>query len=55
MIFDDKGAYLRNNVTKRLLKELVININERHYHTTIYLLCQTYKSLKPDLRKLLLN
>ena len=53
IIFDDMGAYLRNTDTKRLLKELVMN--RRHYHTSIYFLCQTYKSLEPDIRKLFSN
>jgi hypothetical protein len=53
IIFDDMGAYLRNNDTKRLLKELVMN--RRHYRTSIYCLCQTYKSLELDIRKLFSN
>ena len=45
-------AYLRNNDTKQLSKELVMN--RTLYHTSIYFLCQTYKSLEPDIRKLTL-
>ena len=51
--FDDMGAYLRNNDTKRLLKELVMNI--RHYHKSIYFLCHKCISLEPDIRKLFSN
>ena len=53
IIFDDMGAYLRDNKIKQLLKELVMN--RRHYHTSIFFLCQTYKSLEPDIRKLFSN
>ena len=53
IIFDDMGAYLRDNHVKQLLKEIVMN--RRHYHTSIYFLCQTYKSLEPDIRKLFSN
>ena len=34
IIFDDMGAYLRDNKIKQLLKELVMN--RRHYHTSIF-------------------
>ena len=30
-------------------------MNRRHYHTSIFFLCQTYKSLEPDVRKLFSN
>ena len=30
-------------------------MNRRHYHTSIYFLCQTYKNLEPDIRKLFSN
>ena len=53
IIFDDMGAYLRDTHVKKLLKELVMN--RRHYHTSIYFLCQTYKTLEPDIRKLFSN
>ena len=53
IIFDDMGAYLRDTHVKKLLKELVMN--RRHYHTSIFFLCQTYKSLEPDIRKLFSN
>ena len=47
------GAYLRDTHVKKLLKELVTN--RRNYKTSIYFLCQTYKSLEPDIRKLFSN
>ena len=53
IIFDDMGAYLKDNQVKQLLKELVMN--RKHYHTSIFLLCQTYKSVERDVRKLFSN
>ena len=46
-------VYLREHQLLQLLKELVMN--RGHYHTSIYFLCQTYKSLEPDIRKLFSN
>lgn len=53
IIFDDMGAYLRNNDTRLLLKELIFN--RRHLHVSIYFLCQTYLSLEPEIRKMFSN
>ena len=53
IIFHDMGAYLRDHQVKQLLKDLVMN--RRHLHTSIFFLCQTYKSLEPDIRKLFSN
>ena len=39
ILFDDMGAYLKNNETRKLLKELIMN--RRHYHISIYFLVQT--------------
>ena len=50
IIFDDMGAYLKNNETKKMLKEFIMN--RRHYHMSIYFLCQTYYSIEKDIRKL---
>ena len=36
IIFDDMGAFLRNNDTQWFLKKLVMN--RRHYQTSIYFL-----------------
>ena len=47
------GAYLKDKQVKQLLKELVMN--RRHYHTSIFFLCQTYKSIEKDIRKLFSN
>ena len=30
-------------------------MNRRHLHTSVYFLCQLYKSLEPDIRKLFSN
>ena len=38
---------------RKLLKEIIFN--RRHYHISIYFLCQTYLSLEPDIRKLFSN
>ena len=53
IIFDDVGSYLKDNQSKQLLKELVMN--RCHYHTSIFFLCQTYKSVERDIRKLFSN
>ena len=52
-IFDDMGAYLKNNDIKKLLKEIVMN--RRHKHVSIYFLVQTYFSIEKDIRKLFSN
>ena len=43
IIFDDMGAYLRENKTKLLLKEL--GMNRRHYHTSIFFYVKHIKVL----------
>ena len=53
IIFDDQGAYLKNNETKKLLKELIMN--RRHLHLSIFFLVQTYLSVERDVRKLFIN
>jgi adenylate kinase family enzyme len=53
IIFDDQGAYLKNNETKKLLKELIMN--RRHLHLSIFFLVQTYMSIERDVRKLFSN
>ncbi len=53
IIFDDMGAYLKNNETKQLLKELIMN--RRHLHLSIFFLVQTYLSIEQDVRKLFLK
>ena len=50
IIFDDMGAYLKNNDTKKLLKEIIMN--RRHLHVSIFFLVQTYLSIERDVRKL---
>jgi hypothetical protein len=42
IIFDDMGAYLKDNAIRKLLKEIIFN--RRHYHISIYFLCQSYLS-----------
>lgn len=53
IIFDDMGAHLRDNDIKKLLKQIIYN--RRHYHISIFFLCQTYLSIEPDVRKLFSN
>ena len=53
IIFDDMGAYLKNQDIKKLLKEIVMN--RRHKHVSIYFLVQTYFSIEKDIRKLFSN
>ena len=50
IIMDDMGAYLKDNATKKLLKEMVYN--RRHKHLSIFFLVQTWFSIEKDLRKL---
>jgi KaiC/GvpD/RAD55 family RecA-like ATPase len=53
IIFDDMGAYLKDNAIRKLLKEIIFN--RRHYHISIYFLCQSYLSFEKTIRKLLSN
>lgn len=54
IIFDDMGAYLKNNDgTQKLLKEIIMN--RRHYHISIYFLVQTYYSIPKQVRSLFSN
>ena len=53
VVFDDMGAYLKNNETKKLLKELIMN--RRHLHLSVFFLVQTYLSVERDVRKLFSN
>lgn len=53
IIIDDMTAYLKNDDVKKVLKELIFN--RRHLHTSIYFLCQTWKSVEKDIRKLFNN
>jgi len=53
LIFDDMTAYLKDNVIRKKLKELVMN--RRHKHLSIFFLVQTYFSVEKDIRKLFSN
>lgn len=53
IIFDDMTAYLKNNDTLKLFKELIFN--RRHYRTSIFFLVQTWHSVHKDIRKLFSN
>jgi len=53
IIFDDMGAYLKDPLIMKTLKELIFN--RRHYRTSIIFLCQTWYSVPKDIRKLFSN
>lgn len=54
ILIDDFTAHLRDNPTiKNLLKEVLMN--RRHLHISIFFLVQSYKSVEPDIRKLIDN
>jgi GTPase SAR1 family protein len=53
IIMDDMGSFLRDNVLKKQLRILVSN--RRHLHVSIFFLCQSYKSMEPQIRKLFTN
>lgn len=53
IIFDDMTAYLKNNETRNMLKELIFN--RRHLHCSIFFLVQTWYSIEKDIRKLFSN
>ena len=53
IIFDDMTAYLKDNDTFKLFKELVNN--RRHLHTSLFFLVQTYHSIPKEIRRLFSN
>jgi len=54
IIFDDQTAHLRDNPKiKSLLKEILMN--RRHLHVSVFFIIQTFKSIEPDLRRLIDN
>ena len=53
ILFDDMGAYLRDNEVKKLLKELMMN--RRHLHVSLFFLAQTYHSVDREIRRLFSN
>ncbi len=53
IVFDDMGAYLKNNEIKKKMKELLMN--RRHLHFSVYFLVQTWLSIEKDIRKLFNN
>ena len=53
IIFDDQGAYLKNNDLKKIMKEFIMN--RRHLHISIFFICQTYLSVEKDIRKMFSN
>jgi hypothetical protein len=54
IIIDDFTAHLRENIgIKNLLKEMLMN--RRHLHISLFFIVQSYKSVEPDIRKLIDN
>jgi len=53
IIFDDMTAFLKNNDTMKLFKELIFN--RRHFRTSIYFLVQTFYSTPREIRRLFSN
>lgn len=53
IIFDDMTAYLKDNEIQKKLKEMVMN--RRHIHLSLIFLCQTFKSVPKEVRKLFNN
>jgi hypothetical protein len=53
IIFDDMTAYLKDNEIQKKLKEMVMN--RRHLHLSLIFLCQTFKSVPLQVRKLFNN
>ena len=53
IIYDDMGAYLKNNDIKKLLKAMIMN--RRHKHLSIFFLTQTFYSIEKDMRRLFSN
>jgi hypothetical protein len=53
LIFDDMGAYLKNNDTLKLFNELMMN--RRHMRISLFFLCQTFYSISREMRRLFSN
>ena len=53
IIFDDQGAYLKDNSIKKLLKEIIMN--RRHLYVSVFFLAQTYFSVDKEIRRLFSN
>jgi hypothetical protein len=53
LILDDMTAYLKNNSTLKIFKELLFN--KRHLHVSIFFLVQTFFSVPKDLRRVFDN
>ena len=53
IIFDDMTAYLKDNETFKLFKNLINN--RRHLRTSVFFLVQTYHSIPKEIRRLFSN
>jgi hypothetical protein len=54
IIIDDFTAHLRENQgIKNLLKEILMN--RRHLHISLFFIVQSFKSVEPDIRRLIDN
>lgn len=53
IIFDDMGAYLKDNDVQKKIKELCMN--RRHKRLSIFMICQTYFSVPKEVRRCFSN
>jgi len=53
IIFDDMGAFLKDNEIKKLLKQIIQN--RRHLYVSVFFLAQTYFSVDKEIRRLFSN
>lgn len=53
IIFDDMGAFLKNNEILKIFKEMFFN--RRHLKLSCFFLCQTFYSFPKDLRRIWSN
>lgn len=53
IIIDDMGSHLKDTVILKKLKKCLFNM--RHIHTSIFFLCQTWKSMPKELRSIVSN
>ena len=53
LILDDQQAYLKDKAVAKKLTEIVCN--RRHLRTSVWCICQTYRSLPKQIRQVLTN
>lgn len=53
LILDDQQAYLKDKAVAKKLTEIVCN--RRHLRTSVWMICQTYRSIPKQIRQVLTN